>query len=446
MKAIVIFLFSILWLNISLAQVKVLEAIDVDSVTSDFPVNFSFLQQGDWQFIGYYNKDRYLTVASRQVFEKKWAYKILPSKVGWDNHNYIRMALDRANCLHISGNMHADTLVYFKTNEPFKIETFHKVFPQVTLNDELRCTYPNFVKDADNRLIFAYRKGGSGNGNTINNVYDETTKTFKRLTDAPLFDGLNEMSAYMIGPRMGSDGYFHLTWVWRDTPDCETNHDLSYAKSKDLINWETVSGQKVELPITPRKNQFVVDAIPVKGGAINGGSRLFFDKNKTPMVTYHKFGQAGKTQMYIAKYVENQWIIKQISNWDYRWEFTGPGSITSEIVIQDATFTKEENIKISYWHIKKGYGDLIVDKNSLTLIKDVATASPNTLMYPKELLEPNSGLQEVAVKWMNVEPKGNANEFYGVRWETMGIRRYYEKREKPIPPVMMRLYKFSRAQ
>ncbi len=43
-------------------------------------------------------------------------------------------------------------------------------------------------------------------------------------------------------------------WVWRDTPDCATNHDLSYMKSPDLKNWYNAFGEKVELPATLDKN------------------------------------------------------------------------------------------------------------------------------------------------------------------------------------------------
>ncbi|MBT7066783.1 MAG: hypothetical protein HN919_10805 [Verrucomicrobia bacterium] len=35
-----------------------------------------------------------MTVASRPLDSKKWTYQGLPSKVGWDSHNYITMAMD----------------------------------------------------------------------------------------------------------------------------------------------------------------------------------------------------------------------------------------------------------------------------------------------------------------------------------------------------------------
>lgn len=51
-------------------------------------------------------------------------------------------------------------------------------------------------------------------------------------------------------PVLGPDGYFHMAWMWRDTPDVSTNHLLSYARTKDYVNWENVNGVKLSLPLT----------------------------------------------------------------------------------------------------------------------------------------------------------------------------------------------------
>ncbi len=426
-------------------KIKILECFEVDSVPADFPVSFSALSSGDWQFIGYYNKDRALTVASRKIQDKKWSYTVLPTRVGWDSHNTITMAFDRDNCIHISGNMHNDSLYYFKTEKPLDISTFSKVFPQVLAEDELSCTYPHFMKGPGKELIYTYRKGGSGNGYSITNIYNEKTKSFSRLTDKPLFDGIGEMSAYMSGPDLGPDGNYHVIWFWRDTPDCETNHDLSYARSADLVHWESMNGTKFELPITPRINLFTVDPIPAKGGAINGGASLFFDRDKKPFIAYMKYDKMGNSQFYISRIKDNQWINNQISKWDYRWNFSGPGSIESEIRLIGARFLKDGNIAVGYWHIKKGIGELIVNPENLRLIEDRPVTQTENSEFPRELIEPSSKIEGISVKWMKLlSPNENENEYYYLRWETMGKRRFYEPREKPVPPSSMKMYKFSK--
>jgi hypothetical protein len=65
-----------------------------------------------------------------------------------------------------------------------------------------------------------------------------------------LIDGENTRNAY---PQITVDarGTIHISWVWRESPDVATNHDLCYAKSTDGgRTWEKSSGEKYQLPIT----------------------------------------------------------------------------------------------------------------------------------------------------------------------------------------------------
>lgn len=421
-------------------QVEILQTLQVDSVVSDFPVSFSMLNNGNWQFVAYYNKNRQLTVASREITKKKWNYISFPTKVGWDTHNSITMAFDKNNCVHVSGNMHADSMLYFKTTRPFDIQTFKRVFPLISVEDELKCTYPFFMYDPQKNLVFSYRKGGSGNGNTIINVYDEKISTFKRLSDQPLFDGLGEMSSYAEGPVIGPDGYYHLTWFWRDTPGCETNHDLSYARSKDLTHWETLSGKISTLPLTPTNTNFIVDPVQANGGALNGISKLFFDKNRKPLLVYMKYDPQGVSQIFIAKFEQNKWNISQASNWEYRWNFFGSGSIATEIKIIGAEDSKDGKIRIHYWHIKKGSGELVLDKNTLKIIDDKSVLPEENLQYPLSLISPFSTIPGMSVKWLKSKSNPQSKDYFALRWETLGVRRYFDKPKNPVSPSVMNLY------
>jgi len=317
-------------------EILIVGLIDVDSVPADFPVRFAAVARDGYQYLAYYNKDRYLTVAARALTNDHFNYRVLPARVGWDSHNSITMALDRAGCIHLSGNMHNDTLLYFKSADPGDIGSLERVFPMIRKEDELRCTYPTYIKDAEGKLFFSYRTGGSGNGVTILNSYNVVFNTFERLSQDPLFDGLGEMSAYKSGPRLGPDGYFHVTWLWRNTPACETNHDLSYARSKDLVHWLAMGNEQIRVPITPREQRFTVDPVAPGGGAINGNVQLFFDREAQPLIAYLKYDEAGFSQIYLARVFDGKWVSKQISDWDYRWEFSGPGSIEFEIRIGKA--------------------------------------------------------------------------------------------------------------
>ena len=134
--------------------------------------------------------------------------------------------------------------------------------------------------------------------------------------DKPFMDGKGERNAYMSGPSKGPDGYYHLVWVWRDSYLCETNNHLSYARSRNFKDWESVDGKPVELPLTIDKQELWVDPVPVKAGLINGGDRAGFDSKNRLVIAYQKFDEKGNNQLYMAKYVKRKWKIKQITDWD----------------------------------------------------------------------------------------------------------------------------------
>ena len=90
------------------------DSLDIAEVPSGFPVGFCLLTAGKTQYVAYYDKLRRMTVASRPLDSDKWTYQVLPSKVGWDSHNYITMAMDDDGYLHVSGNMHSVPLIYFR--------------------------------------------------------------------------------------------------------------------------------------------------------------------------------------------------------------------------------------------------------------------------------------------------------------------------------------------
>jgi hypothetical protein len=140
------------------------------------------------------------------------------------------------------------------------------------------------------------------------------------------------MNAYFEGPIRGPDGLFHLAWVWRDTPDCDTCHDVCYARSRDLVHWERSDGTPLDLPITADTCE-VVDPVPPGQGLINGLVRIGFDARHRPVLSYHAYDEAGRSQIRAARLEDGRWRIRQTSHWDHRWEFGGGGTIDFEVRI-----------------------------------------------------------------------------------------------------------------
>ena len=81
------------------------------------------------------------------------------------------------------------------------------------------------------------------------NRYDLKKQEWRTLQEK-LVDGEGERNAYWQ-LAVTREGAIHLSWVWRETGDVATNHDLCYAKSTDGgRTWLRSSGEIYRLPIT----------------------------------------------------------------------------------------------------------------------------------------------------------------------------------------------------
>lgn len=423
--------------------------MQIDTVWAGHPVGFDFLTHGDIQFVAYYNAERHLTVASRKLGEDEWTRKTLDSQVGWDSHNYLTMTLDRDEHLHLSGNMHVSPLVYYRTEKPLDITTLQPLH-RMTGQEETRTTYPRFMNDLDGNLLFIYRSGESGNGKRLINIYNEETKTWKRLIDQPLLDGTaQDMNAYPTNIQKGPEGWFHLVWMWRDSPDARTNHDISYAKSRDLKHWMTAGGDPLALPITPATRSVVVDPVPAMQGLINMGFGLGFDTENRPVVYYHKYDERGHSQIYLARWEADQWVIHQPSRWDHRWEFGGGGSIPSKVGVSHFG-VKDGRPVVSWYHETAGRGTWALDPETLEVVNEKersrkepqagekiaetpAAKGPTQPLIPNQ---PKSDFPGMIVHQKSSRGSGGQpGARYVLRWETLPSNRD-QPRDEPWPEAV----------
>lgn len=408
--------------------------IDVAPVWSGHPVGFALLTHGERQYAAFYDADRKLTVAARSLSETKWSFVKLPQTLGWDSHNYITMAMDDDGCLHLCANMHVVPLVYFRTSKPGDINSFERI-PAMIGRNELKCTYPIFLRGPANQFVFTYRDGSSGNGDQYYNVYDTKTRTWRRLTDEPLTSGQGDMNAYLGPLRLGPDGFYHLAWIWRDTGACETNHDISYARSKDWVHWEAGDGRPLKLPITLATAD-IVDPVPAKGGAINGNVAVGFDSQKRAIVTYLKYDEKGFSQVYNARLERGRWKSYQTSSWDYRWEFRGYGSMVFEIHITPVSVGSDGRLTQGYTHVKYGSGTWVLDEATLKPIEDIHSTQAAPAAEPAK-----SGLQQ---RTCGDSGSGAAPGVrYMLRWETLGLNRDKPREGTPPPASMLKLVRME---
>ncbi len=408
---------------------------DVASVWSGHPVGFALLTHAGRQWVAFYDDQRRMTVAVRSLDDDGWQFTRLPSVVGWDSHNYVTLAIDDVGHVHVSGNMHCRPLVYFRTERPGDISSFHPV-PTMVGRNEARCTYPRFLRGARGEFLFTYRDGSSGNGDQYFNIYDPATQAWRRLLDEPLFAGGGKMNAYFVGPVQDRSGVFHLCWVWRDTPDCATNHDLCYARSKDLVTWETAAGRPLALPITLATAE-IIDPVPAGGGMINGNTKLGFDARGRPIVSYHKFDAQGNTQVYNARWEDDRWRIHQVTDWDYRWDFRGGGSIISEIHVGPVVADADDALSQTWRHVKYGSGNWRLDPRTLAPVGDAPVRQRRPAGFGR-LESTWPGMQVRSAEDLGGGPDPAVR--YVLRWETLPTNRDRPRPAPFPPPTMLRVY------
>jgi len=145
---------------------------------------------------------------------------------------------DEEGYLHVSWNHHASPLSYARGVEPLSLTLTDKM--AMTGKFERQVTYPEFYKLADGTLCFMYRDGGSGNGNMLMNSYSTETKQWTQVM-SNLISGEGARNAYWQ-TCLDKKGVIHISWVWRESPDVMTNHDMCYAKSEDGgMTWEALA-------------------------------------------------------------------------------------------------------------------------------------------------------------------------------------------------------------
>ncbi len=311
------------------------DTVDViGAAVADVAIRPTLLQHGRHQVLAYYDELRRLTLADRNILGLNWHFQKFDSKVQWDSHNYIDLGFDLSGRLHVAGNMHASPLQYWivdlhsSSRSPLRLESL------VNPSREQRVTYPRFLRDNDGQLLFAYRDGVSGDGDFICLRWDDRAARFDLVSDYPIIEGQGGRNAYIDtnAPILGPDGAWHLLWVWRDSPDAESTHSVNYARSGDLMSWTDAFGSSLRHPIVDEASA-TVDPVPPGQGLINNNVRLAFLPNERPVAIYHKRDASGSQQIWGAAFDGTRWARRQLTEWNYRWDFAGQGSLDFQIEI-----------------------------------------------------------------------------------------------------------------
>ncbi|WP_372775199.1 BNR repeat-containing protein [Mangrovibacterium sp.] len=283
----------------------------------------SVVSSANFQFVAYYDSAAHVVLARRKHGSDYWElHQTQYSGNVRDAHNVISLMVDGDGYLHLSWDHHNNQLHYCRSLEPEGLELGEMI--SMTGENETVVSYPEFYAMADGGLLFAYRDGGSGNGNLVLNRYDLKDKSWSRLQTS-LIDGEGQRNAYWqmyVDPA----GTIHVSWVWRETPDVHSNHDMSYACSKDGgRSWYKSTGEQYQLPINATTAE-VVKVIPQGSNLINQTSMTTDAAGNPFIATYYKAQGDICTQFHIIYRQEGVWKSSVATNRELDFELGGVGS------------------------------------------------------------------------------------------------------------------------
>ena len=325
-KVFVCILFALAW-NVSTdAEIKLVpiqKAWSGNSVNAVVFRHNSVTSHGKYQYAAFYDEAGFVVLAKRRLDSVDWQIRRTQYKGNiTDAHNTICIMVDGAGFLHISWDHHNNSLHYCRSRGPGSLELSDMI--SMTGIKEDKVTYPEFYQLPDGNLIFLYRDGGSGNGNLMMNHYDVKTQTWSQLQDG-VIDGEGERNAYWqmcIGPK----GVIHLSWVWRETSDVASNHDMGYARSRDGgLTWEKSDGQLYTLPITQATAEYAA-RIPRQHELINTTSMSADESGNPYIVTYYREEGSDIPQYHLIYHDQGTWKTSQISQRKTPFSLSGSGS------------------------------------------------------------------------------------------------------------------------
>ncbi|MDB4926074.1 BNR repeat-containing protein [Mucilaginibacter sp.] len=317
--------FLILFSAVSFAQhtIYVANGWAKNSVNAVIMRHNSLTTYRDTQFIAYYNGQQQLVLAKHKIGSGKWKFRTTPYKGdATDAHRSISIIADGEGYLHVSWDHHGNQLNYCKSLGPGSLELSEKL--NMTGLKETKVTYPEFYNLTDGNLLFLYRTGQSGNGDLMMNRYDVKTKKWEQVQDA-FINGENQRNAYWQCC-VDNAGTIHLSWVWRESGDVETNHDMCYAKSKDGgKTWEKSTGEKYSLPITIANAEYAA-RIPQKSELINTTSMAADNSGHPYIVTYWRAADATVPQYQLIYNNGAGWLTQRITNRKTPFSLSGSGT------------------------------------------------------------------------------------------------------------------------
>ena len=278
---------------------------------------------GATQYVAFYGVNTNVTVGWRLLGTTNWTLNatVFQPDAATDGHDVVSLGISADGILHCSWGMHGNTFNYARSPQPGSLNLVRTTMTGF----ENSVTYPQFINRPDGDLLFIFREGTSGAGNTFINHYSAVTHAWTNTTlgasQAPIIVGETGIAATTCNAYPNYecfDGHTNLliTWTWRDSSaSIDFNHDTIFARSADYgVSWQTWNGTPYTLPIT-ETNAGNVWPLSTNHSLMNMSGQCI-DTNNRPVICnwWAPLGVGTPIQFFIIWNDGTRWRTNQIGN------------------------------------------------------------------------------------------------------------------------------------
>lgn len=260
----------------------------------------ALLTVNGWQYATFWGASGRLNISRRELPSGQWQnIRLTDYQTNTtDSHNVIAMGVSEADGrIHLAFDHHVSELNYRVsvanvTTNPDSVTWSAALFGPVQNRlfgsvAQTQVTYPQFIPAPGGNLQLTWRRGTSGSGNQLLFDYRDGAWTSR----GTIINGnATSVNAYLFGTEYDPAGRLHTTWVWRDTTNASTNHDVMYAYSDDQgMSWRNNAGTVVAVAgtsaITENTGGTKVATIPMNRGLINQEAQVVDNNGNVHVLT-----------------------------------------------------------------------------------------------------------------------------------------------------------------
>lgn len=354
-----------------------------------------------------------IVVARRNLNTNLWAvfHTTFTANDINDGHDVVSAGIDGNGYMHLSWGMHGNSFLYAKSTGPVTGNNSIAFGSATTMTSgENNVTYPQFLTLPNGDLLFIFREGSSGAGDTFINRYNHITQTWTNQQynagQQPFIKGTwtTSYNCYPNMPCLDADGNLYLIWIWREDPGYQSNHDFSYAKSTNGgKTWLRSNGTPYALPISASGENGDTNTtaeriltLPQNYSTINQAGMCLETNNKPVAASWWSPGTA--TNNYQRQYMvlfnntNGAWQTRQVS---FR-TIDSPSTFPTDAMVRElgrpvVVCDKQDRIIVLYRDNQ--------DSNGLTIANSLPGAvDPNRLLWTTfDLTTDNLGCYEPVI-------------------------------------------------